>query len=356
MSDEASAPSNGASEAVTIDAGQVTAPAASEPSSVPSARDALEQALASVAQDGETQPQADGRNRDPATGRFAPKAADAAPQGEQVEQPAAETPSASTVPVPSRFTAEAKAEWDKAPEAVRQEVARMERELVAGIEKYREAAEAFEPMRPFHQLAQQFNVKLEDAIHTYVTLDQLWSSDPITAFIQTCQRTKNDPMQLIAALTGQQQVNGNDPLMALHRQIAQQQQLIAQLHSQVTGVAQTFEQQQVQSAQRQVLSEIDAFAKDHPHLEALMPTMTDLINGKIAKNLSEAYEKAVRLTPEIAAKIDADKAPKQPPASNAKAALSITGTPQSGSNPATRKPAGSAREALQDAFSQLGLS
>ena len=85
--------------------------------------------------------------------------------------------------------------------------------------------------------------------------------------------------------------------------------------------------------------------------------MTQMVETKFAKDLSDAYDKAVRLNPEVFARIEADKAARQPkqPASNAKAALSITGTPQGGSNPTT-KPAGSPREALQRAFAQLGAA
>ncbi|WFU37323.1 hypothetical protein QA640_22795 [Bradyrhizobium sp. CB82] len=43
-------------------------------------------------------------------------------------------------PAPNRFTAEAKDAWASAPETLRSEVLRLERELRAGIEKYRAAA------------------------------------------------------------------------------------------------------------------------------------------------------------------------------------------------------------------------
>jgi hypothetical protein len=46
-------------------------------------------------------------------------------------------PSEDVVPAPKRFNAEAKDDWASAPETVRAEVLRMERELTAGLEKHR---------------------------------------------------------------------------------------------------------------------------------------------------------------------------------------------------------------------------
>jgi hypothetical protein len=44
------------------------------------------------------------------------------------------------LPPPARFSAAAKAEWEAAPEAVRAEVSRMEKEFLAGFAKYKVAA------------------------------------------------------------------------------------------------------------------------------------------------------------------------------------------------------------------------
>jgi hypothetical protein len=116
--------------------------------------------------------------------------------------------------------------------------------------------------------------------------------------------------------------------------------------------------------QREQQAKVETFSKDHPYLDELTPLMVQLMEGGVAKrDLSDAYEKAVRLTPEIASKIEADKkaaaaaqtSQPDPAQTQKKAALSITGSPSPGSNPSARKAPGSAREALQNAFSQVGL-
>ena len=54
---------------------------------------------------------------------------------------------------PARFSTDAKAAWDEAPEVVRAEVLRMEREFTAGFAKHRAAAERDALLAEFHDMA-----------------------------------------------------------------------------------------------------------------------------------------------------------------------------------------------------------
>jgi hypothetical protein len=326
-----------------------------------SAREALTKAFAAVDTPEGEKPAANvGDNRDPVTGKFTAKTAVADPAkpvatADQLQtEPALKPIDVADAP-PSRFTKPAQAEWAKLPPVVKQEVKRLETELTQGIEKYRTDAEAFQPMRPYHDLAKQYGVKIEDAMANYVKLDHAWASDPVQAFFQTCQKTKVDPQQLVQAvvnaMTGQPQQQA-DPR---DTQISAMAQELAAIKGEVGQVKQTYEQSIFQQHYNAQLNEVSNFAANHPYFNELMPTITDMVEKKFATDLSDAYEKAVRLNPEIAAKIEADNAAKVAPktnGSNPKANLSITGAPSMGSNPAT-KPAGSPREALERAFASL---
>jgi hypothetical protein len=358
MSDEAVAGSNPA-------ANEVTQPVASEPVSAPeaapaeqqqeapkSAREALERTFAKLEAKPAEQPgevKSD-RARTP-DGKFAPKGTEVS--GIAQEAGAVKTEVAAPtaqITAPTRFSKEAQAEWAKAPPAVQQETLRAVNELTQGIEKYKAEAATFEPLKPYQEIAQKAGVKLEHAIANYVQLDHAWATDPVKGFLETCRKVRVDPGQLINAVVngGQLQPQGPDPR---DQHIQSLNQKVAQLESRLGEVDSTVKQTQKQTQEYATLAEVQKFASDKPYFSELIPDITQMIETGYAKDLSDAYEKASRLNPVVAEKIAADKAPKQP-ASNAKAALSIAGTPTGASNAQT-KHAGSPREALQRAFARV---
>src|SRR5574343_331077 len=119
-------------------------------------------------------------------------------------------------------------------------------------------------------------------------------------------------------------------------------------------------QQRIEATVSNFASEKDADgALKHPYFEDLSADISHMLETGFAKDLSDAYQKAARLNTEVADRIakdkaakDAAKTPQQPdPAqTREKAAKSITGSPSSASNASTRKPPGSAREAVSNAF------
>jgi len=373
MSDEAIAGSNPAESA--IPAADTTAVDTQSNAPAPSARDALVAAFAKTEPKDEpnsgvpSEPAkaAADRARDEA-GRFAPKSAgtnenltiDAKgsgaitikpPESAKVEQPA--------VTPPTRFAKPAQEAWAQTPEPVRAEVERAIGELTQGIERYKAEASAFEPIRKYDEMARASGTTLDKALANYTGIEAGLRQDPIAGTMQIWRNIGIDPhamvQALVAQVSGQPASTGVSPeIAALHGQIAEMQR---RLETEVGSVKQTFEQQQLAAKQRDAQAAVDKFASDHPYFDELSDPIAQMIETGFAKDLSDAYEKAIRLNPEISAKIEADKQPpKQPdPAQTRKANLSITGTPSAGSNPTTRKPAGSTREALQGAFAQVGL-
>lgn len=360
MSDDASTGSN--PEAANEPAQPVTTePVQSEAvTSEPpkSAREAVEKALATVNQIEQLKSD---KPRTP-DGKFAPKEAKVADakqadaQGEIAKDLQAAVAKDAQIAPPARFTKQAQTDWANAPESIRSEVSRLEKELTQGIEKYRADAEAFEPLRQYHDMAKQHGTTVDAALSNYLRFDNLWANNPVQAFVETCRATRHDPQQVLQALVngGQVQQQGPDPRDQAIQELRREN---AALREEFGGIKKTVEQTKYESAYNQTLSQINDFAKDKPHFEKLLPTINKLIETKFTTDLTEAYDAAVRLNPDIAAEIESAKAAKAPkqPASNAKAALSITGSPTNGSNP-TSKPAGSPREALSRSFASLGLA
>ena len=81
-------------------------------------------------------------------------------------------------PPPTRFNAAAKEAWASAPETVRSEVLRMEKELTAGIRKYRVAAERDATLAVFHERAAEGGTTVKEALSTYVNIEDLLRTDP----------------------------------------------------------------------------------------------------------------------------------------------------------------------------------
>lgn len=335
------APSDGAvNEAVVSEA-----PAAAE-RPVPSIRDALSKALESSEKPAQT---ASERARDEA-GRFAPKPAEqAAVSTEKPVQAETQQQAPVTAPPPARFSKAAQAEWAKVPEPVRVETERAITELTQGLEKYKASHEAYESIREFDAMARAGGTDLKTALTAYTGMEQLLRTDPIAGIKAVCQNIGIDPAKMAEALAGQpgQPARGDTP------EVATLKAEIAALKQEIQGVGSSIRE-------REMLSEVSKFAEANPYFEDLSGDIAQMLKTGFAKDLPDAYEKAKRLNAEVAAKIAADEAakaaPKPDPAQTRKvASLSITGSPN-GSNPVSKTPAGSRREALQSAFSATGLA
>lgn len=343
MEDVQNAPSNGVSDT-----------ALPEANAVPSISDALTKAFETVERPSEQQeatPDA-GQPRAP-DGKFAPKAAETPADGQEavtapVAQPTPATP-------PARFVPAAKEAWAQAPEVIRSEVARMEAELTQGLQKYKESADAFEPLRQFDAMAKQGGTTLHDAVGAYVSMENLLRSDPVKGMVQVCQNLGIDPAQMAQALAGQQTSGGAAP------EVASLKAEIAALRQELTGVAQGYQEIEM----RPVKAQVEEFAAKNPLFNYVADDVITKIQEQKAAgrkpDIAEAYQAALSLHPHLAATVAQTAAPAAPatptpdPAQTRRASLSITGSP-SVSNTSTRKPAGSTREALDLAFAATGLS
>lgn len=359
MSEELNAPSDGANESVqAVDTAPVEqAPQSEAEKPAISAREAVERAFAKVQSEPEKQTELEKKlrnpNRDQPTGKFtsAPKV-DTKPDAATI-QPVQE------IKPPSRFAKPAQDAWAATPEPVRQEVERALGELQQGIEKYKQGAEAFEPVRKYHDMATQSGTTLEKALDAYVGIETTWRSNPAAGFMAVCQNMQVDPGQMLQAiahgLQGKQLPRGDSPEVAgLKQQLAQFEQKFGTLEKSITESQQSAKQQAAQTA-------VNEFASKNPHFDEVADTVAELLEAKrpdgtpFVKDLPDAYAKALRLNPEVAAKVEADKKPAHDPAqTREKAAKSITGSPSTGSIPDSRKPAGSIRDALTNALSQVG--
>lgn len=365
MSDEA----NAASNAVTSDSAPVNnAPQGAEIGApAASAREALDRAFAKV----DNGDQQSSRDRG-ADGKFVAKQPDAlkpvTTQQNTAEALAAEQANkeavAQVIAHPG-LTKEAQALWNTAPEGLRNDVMRRVTELTQGMEKYKgehEAAlKAFEPIQQYVDMAKQSGRTLDAVLADYTGIENMIVRDPVQGVLQICRNMNINPQALAQALAGltPQQI-------AQVPQTQQQPQTPAEVKALQERLDRMEQAQKTQSFEQTVNSFASEKGADgalkHPYFEELSPSIAEMLETGFAKTLPDAYEKAVRLNPEIAGRIDQDKAAKaaktnqpDPAQTQDKAKKSITGSPSSASNAGTRKPAGSAREAIDNAFASVGL-
>ena len=363
MSEELNAPSDGAAENV-----QAVEPVQTEPPQqteqtidekpAASAREAVERAIAKVAaqpdkpKPAETADEKTERARDE-SGKFAKTDTKTDTKVETKEAPQQQVKlETNASPPPARFAKAAQDAWAKTPEPVRQETERAIAELTQGIEKYKSVAE---PVQKYHDMATKSGTTLEKALDAYVGIETLWRQNPTQGFAEVCKNMAVDPRQMLQAIA--QGMNGqpvqapqNHEVLALRQQLAQFEQKFGSLEKTITETQQ-------QTKQRAAEQSVEAFAKENPHFDEVADSIAQMLETGFAKDLPDAYAKSIRLNPDVLAKIEAAKTQAQPDAAQTrvKAAKSITGAPSSGSAPETRKSAGSSREAVSNAFAQLGL-
>lgn len=269
-------------------------------------------------------------------------------------EPAKTTPATDA---PARFSPDAKTAWTAAPDSVRAEVHRMERELTAGMEKYRASAEEFEKVREFDDLAKQTGGNLRASLERVVAIEQAFKRNPLEGFQKVADHFGLSLRAVAAHIAGQtpdqQAVQADSTIAALR------QELVG-LKQQISGVTQTITQQK----EAATLSEIQKFAQDKPRFDELADDIGMFLSNGRAKDLQEAYVLADRLNPGHANPPQANAIATTQVASAAlafdqqaqtlKGQKSINGAPSPGSNPAARKRSTSIDDAIDRAFASAG--
>ena len=298
-----------------------------------------------------------------------------APQGDQKPP---ETPPKPETPqkvhdAPDRFKAEAKAEWANTPDVVKDEVVRMRTELEAGFEKYRAGAERYEQLRQLDEyVAQNSSEKdMGKLLTNYMNFERWMRSDFNSALDALFEKAGVSPLDyaervLEAAINGDAQGNGTQPQ-------AQHDPMLDQVNQKLDLLMEDRQQRAESEQNQQIAGIIDRFiagdpqnnVPPHPRYKELEGDIEKLLTSGLASTLEEAYDKADRMKPatdgasfsDPFSQTEAAPAPRpdpDPQAQTERGQKSISGAPSSGSNPSSRKPSKSIREALTRAVDQVG--
>ena len=211
-------------------------------------------------------------------------------QAEEVEEPIWSKP-------PSSWKREYHEPWQSVDPKVREYVWQREEEVRSGIE----------PMKTKAQFADQVNKAMEPYMPTIQGLG-IDAPTAIQALMQADYTLRNSPpaekRAYLAQLASQyginlgdegydQQVNPIDPAIY---------ELRNELNS-VRGEVVGWKRQQEEVQNQTLLSEIEQFAHKADFFEDARPTMIQLLNAGVATDLQDAYEKAIRLDPDLSEQV-----------------------------------------------------
>ena len=282
-------------------------------------------------------------------GRFASRTGERAEPAQEVEPPVWRRP-------PTSWKKDFHDVWQKADPKMQEYAWQREEQMRAGVEPLLAKA--------------QFADTMQETIAPYLTTIQGMGLTPekaVSALMQADYTLRTAPpqqkMQLFAQLAQSYGVNlsamGANPQAAPQNNVDpmvwQLQNELNNVRGEVTG----WKQQQEMQQNQQLLGEINQFSLKADHFEEARPTMIQLLQSGMAENLEEAYDKAIRLNPDLFEQINkaqqAEVAAKQAKEYNraAKVARAAAVSVRSATPSANTAPKAANRRALlEDAFSE----
>jgi hypothetical protein len=245
------------------------------------------------------------------------------------------------------------AEWDKTPPKIQEAFNRRINETMAGLDQYKQAASfgqnVYKEMQPYEATFRSLGLAPEKAVGELLKNDYILRSG-------TPQQKQSAAQNLLkyygidmGSVTAEQPYV--DPQVDnLQRQLSQMQNYIQN------------QEAQSQSAQETALnSEIAKAAQENEHFDRVKPEMAALLQAGQAKDLNEAYEKAIWINPEVRGLVLAkqqEDARKQAAevAAKARSAASVNVSAR-GRLPASNSTAGATmEETIRNKFRQLTQS
>ena len=234
----------------------------------------------------------------------------------------------------------------------------MQTDFVKAYNHYKGAAEAFKPVKHFHEMAQQHGTTLERALTNYVGMEQKLRADPIAGLDQIVNNLglKTPDGQRIGLRDIAYHVLSQSPEQLRQLQMGNQQQAashqIGALHQEIAGLKNTLQQMHNQQQFTYTRSAVDQFADTHPRFDEI----GDLIQKELELgfDLETAYRRAELLRPATHAAQTRTASAQTRPTDR-----SIYGAPDvTGSNPASRPRSNGKvpdrRTSIENAFKRAG--
>jgi len=246
--------------------------------------------------------------------------------------------------------------WAKADPKMQEYAWQREEQMRAGVEPLLSKAQFADAMQeaiqPYMNTIQGLGLTPDKAVGALMEADhKLRTSDPQTKMQYFMQLAQSYGINLGAMQpsAAPMQPNSVDPL------VWQLQNELNQVRGEVMG----WKQQQEMMENQTLLNEINQFSLKAEHFEDVRPTMIQLLQSGVAQTLDEAYDKAIRLDPNLFEQTlkakQAEEAAKQAKEANrvAKSARAAAVSVRSATPGANTAPKAANRRALlEEAFSE----
>jgi hypothetical protein len=280
---------------------------------------------------------------------------------QKAEQPAEEPQLEEEPPVWRRPPASWKKDyhevWAKADPKMQEYAWQREEQMRAGVEPLLSKAQFADAMQeaisPYMTTIQGLGLTPDKAVAALMEADhKLRNSDPQTRMQYFAQLAQSYGINL-GAMQGQQ---GQMPQQAVDPTVWALQNELNKVRGEVMG----WKQQQEMMENQSLLNEINQFSLKAEHFEDVRPTMIQLLQSGVAQTLEDAYEKAIRLDPNLFEQMtkaqQAEVAAKQAKEQNraAKAARAAAVSVRSATPGVNTAPKSSDRRALlEEALSEI---
>jgi hypothetical protein len=288
----------------------------------------------------------DGRD---SQGRFAPRATQVEPPETEAEPPVWRRP-------PASWKKDYHEVWQKADPKMQEYAWQREEQMRAGVEPLLSKAQFADTMQeaiaPYLPTIQGMGLSPEKAVSALMQADYTLRTAPPQQKMQLF-------MQLAQSYGIQLPTGGQSPQQQPQARV---DPLVWQLQNElnnVRGEVMGWKQQQEMQQNQQLLGEINQFSMKADHFEEARPTMIQLLQSGMAETLDEAYEKAIRLNPDLFEQINkaqqAEVAARQAKEQNraAKAARAAAVSVRSATPGVNTAPKAANRRALlEEAFSE----
>jgi hypothetical protein len=280
---------------------------------------------------------------------------------QKAEQPAEEPQVGEEPPIWRRPPASWKKDyhevWQKADPKMQEYAWQREEQMRAGVEPLLSKAQFADAMQeaisPYMTTIQGLGLSPDKAVSALMEADhKLRNSDPQTK-LQYFQQLAQSYGINLGAMQGQP---GQMPQQTVDPTVYALQNELNKVRGEVMG----WKQQQEMMENQNLLNEINQFSLKAEHFEDVRPTMIQLLQSGVAQTLDDAYEKAIRLDPNLFEQMNkaqqAEVAAKQAKEQNraAKAARAAAVSVRSATPGVNTAPKSSDRRALlEEALSEI---
>ena len=229
-----------------------------------------------------------------AAGRFTKPQREPEPQqqAEEAEPPVWRRP-------PSSWKKDFHEVWQKADPKMQEYAWQREEQMRAGVEPLLSKAQFADAMQeaisPYMTTIQGLGLSPDKAVGALMEADhRLRTSDPQTKLQYFMQLAQSYGINLNAAQAQPGQMP-QMPQQSVDPLVWQLQNELNQVRGEVMG----WKQQQEMVENQSLLNEINQFSLKAEHFEDVRPTMIQLLQSGVAQTLDDAYDKAIRLDPNL---------------------------------------------------------